>query len=195
MILCGYMYCCLCLKLIIIFGEDFYCFVCCQGFILDGMLFLLEYLENCIIMKLIFVFWLDEFEVWKDIFFVLLFCQDEIFIFVLVMVMLMMKMLFWIFELWYRFMMKRVLRGNKEFGMMMVDFLMRKESDVGIVLRVEIYWLFDNGDYLVKVVGVRWFRVLERRVRDEYWMVNVELFGDVSFEEEEVMEVMEIGRQ
>ncbi|KAK4668859.1 uncharacterized protein QC764_711200 [Podospora pseudoanserina] len=192
---CGHTYCRPCLKSITTLGEDLYCPVCRQGLTLDGTPFLSEYPENRIIMKLIPVLWPDELEARKDIPPAPPPRQDEIPIFALATAMPTMKMPFRIFEPRYRLMMKRVLRGNKEFGMTMVDPLTRKESDVGTVLRVEAHRLLDNGDYLVKVVGVRRFRVLERRVRDEYWMANVEPFGDVSFEEEEAMEAMETGRQ
>ncbi|KAK0670639.1 putative ATP-dependent protease [Cercophora samala] len=190
---CGHTYCQPCLESITVLGEDLYCPVCRQALTLNGVPFLSRYPENHVVTRLISLLWPEELEARKEIPPAPPPRRDEIPIFALVTAIPTMKMPLRVFEPRYRLMMKRVLRGNKEFGMTTVDPKTGKESEVGTVLRIEAHRLLANGDYVIKAVGTRRFKVVERRIKDEYTMARVEPFGDMSFEEEEALEALETG--
>ncbi|KAK0716491.1 PUA-like domain-containing protein [Apiosordaria backusii] len=186
---CGHTYCRPCLQTITGISEDCFCPVCRQPLTLHCTPFLSPYPGNRVLSKLILLLWPDEIEARKE-------TQPppppiaEIPVFVCATALPSMTMQLHVFEPRYRLMMQRALEGNREFGMAMYD-RNQQAREIGTVLRIVHHLILPNGNYFISAVGTRRFKILERRVVDEYLMAKIEPFGDISIAEEEALEARE----
>jgi len=106
-----------------------------------------------------------------------------------------------VFEPRYRLMIRRVLEGNKTFGMVLPRRPQghddRHFHQLGTLLRITHAHFYPDGRSLVETVGITRFRVARFGELDGYTVAKTERIDDVSLEEEEAMEAMEaaIGPQ
>lgn len=104
-----------------------------------------------------------------------------------------------VFEPRYRLMMRRVLEGNRQFGMVMYNRTSSAQGDLGAVpfleygtlLEIVNYELLRDGRSFVETRGVGRFRVRAHGMLDGYNVANVERVEDVSLAEEGAVEQRE----
>ncbi|KAK4200563.1 putative ATP-dependent protease [Triangularia verruculosa] len=186
---CGHTYCQPCLQTITGLCEDFSCPVCRQSLTLHGKPFLSPYPENRVLAKLISLLCPDELEARKET--KPEPTQEEIPVFVCATAVPSMMMQLHVFEPRYRLMMQRALDGNREFGMTMYDPRTQQARSTGTILRIVHHVILPNGNYVIAADGTRRFKILERRVVDDYLVAKIKPFGDISIAEEEALEARE----
>jgi Lon protease-like protein len=100
-----------------------------------------------------------------------------------------------IFEPRYRLMMRRVLEGNKTFGMVLPkrprDAHDANFHEMGTLLRITNAQFYPDGRSLIETVGLTRFKVLRHGELDGYTVAKTERVDDVSLEEEEAVEAAE----
>ncbi|KAH6616596.1 PUA-like domain-containing protein [Boeremia exigua] len=104
-----------------------------------------------------------------------------------------------VFEPRYRLMMRRVLEGNRQFGMVMYNRTSSAQGDLGTVpfleygtlLEIVNYELLRDGRSFVETRGIGRFRVRAHGMLDGYNVANVERVEDVSLTEEGAVEQRE----
>ncbi|KAI1465063.1 uncharacterized protein F4812DRAFT_466542 [Daldinia caldariorum] len=103
-----------------------------------------------------------------------------------------------VFEPRYRLMIRRVMEGNRTFGMVLAnpsrapgepEFL-----EIGTLLRIVNIESFADGRSLIETVGVSRFRVTRHGWLDGYIVGNIEKIDDISVAEEEAIEAEETMR-
>lgn len=101
-----------------------------------------------------------------------------------------------VFEPRYRLMIRRVLDGNKTFGMVLPKPHPRPGEmpffPIGTLLRIENTERYRDGRYLIETVGVHRFRVTRHGELDGYAVGEVERIPDAPLEEEEAQEAAEV---
>lgn len=102
-----------------------------------------------------------------------------------------------VFEPRYKLMIRRVLDGDRTFGMVFPNRWSRSTSDIpfyelGTLMRITNVEFYPDGRCLLETVGLSRFRVLRHSVCDEYDVGQTERIDDVSIETEEAIEVSEI---
>ncbi|KAJ4994167.1 ATP-dependent protease [Stagonosporopsis vannaccii] len=104
-----------------------------------------------------------------------------------------------VFEPRYRLMMRRVLEGNRQFGMVMYNRTSSAQGDLGAVpfleygtlLEIVNYELLRDGRSFVETRGVGRFKVRAHGMLDGYNVASVERVEDVSLAEEGAVEQRE----
>ncbi|KAG6008471.1 hypothetical protein E4U43_000151 [Claviceps pusilla] len=100
-----------------------------------------------------------------------------------------------VFEPRYRLMIRRVLEGNKTFGMVLPRRAQgpddRHFHQLGTLLRIINAQFYPDGRSLVETVGITRFRVVRFGELDGYTVAKTERIDDVSLEEEEAAEAAE----
>ncbi|KAG5922097.1 hypothetical protein E4U42_005596 [Claviceps africana] len=100
-----------------------------------------------------------------------------------------------VFEPRYRLMIRRVLEGNKTFGMVLPRQPRGPDNrhfhQLGTLLRVINAQFYPDGRSLVETIGITRFRVVRFGELDGYTVAKTERIDDVSLEEEEAMEAAE----
>ena len=102
-----------------------------------------------------------------------------------------------VFEPQYRLMIRRVMEGNKTFGMVLPQ-RQRTTGDTGFcklgtLLRIENAHFYPDGRCLIETVGLSRFRVVHHGHLDGYVVSKVERVDDISLEEEEATEAAEVA--
>ncbi|KAF3007392.1 hypothetical protein E8E13_001573 [Curvularia kusanoi] len=104
-----------------------------------------------------------------------------------------------VFEPRYRLMMRRVLEGNRQFGMVMYNRTSSSQSDLGPVpfleygtmLEIVNYELLRDGRSFVETRGIGRFKVRAHGMLDGYNVAHVERVEDVPLAEEATVEQRE----
>jgi hypothetical protein len=96
-----------------------------------------------------------------------------------------------VFELRYRLMIRRVLEGDRIFGI--VGRADGGFSSLGTLVRIERFEFARDGRIFIQVIGLSRFRVLEHSSRDGYVEAKIQPVHDISIAEEEEMEAAETG--
>lgn len=104
-----------------------------------------------------------------------------------------------VFEPRYRLMMRRVLEGNRQFGMVMGNRTSSPQGDLGVVpfleygtlLEIINYELLRDGRSFVETRGIGRFKVRAHGMLDGYNVASVERVEDVSLAEEGALEQRE----
>ena len=104
-----------------------------------------------------------------------------------------------VFEPRYRLMMRRVLEGNRQFGMVMYNRTSSPQGDLGAVpffeygtmLEIVNYELLRDGRSFVETRGIGRFKVRAHGLLDGYNVASVERVEDVSLSEEGAVEQRE----
>jgi Lon protease-like protein len=104
-----------------------------------------------------------------------------------------------VFEPRYRLMMRRVLEGNRQFGMVMYNRTSSSQGDLGSVpfleygtlLEIVNYELLRDGRSFVETRGIGRFKVRAHGMLDGYNVANVERVEDVPLAEEAISEQRE----
>ena len=102
-----------------------------------------------------------------------------------------------VFEPRYRLMMRRVLDGDRRFGMLLHNPRQIPQAGLGTVpffeygtlLHIVSSQLLPDGRSLIETVGVSLFRVVRHGVRDGYVVGQVERVEDIALAEEEALEI------
>lgn len=104
-----------------------------------------------------------------------------------------------VFEPRYRLMMRRVIEGNRQFGMVMYNRTNATQGDLGAtqfleygtMLEIVNYELLRDGRSFIETRGVGRFKIKAHGMLDGYHVGNVERMEDVSLAEEGVQEQRE----
>ncbi|KAI8936995.1 hypothetical protein NX059_006220 [Plenodomus lindquistii] len=104
-----------------------------------------------------------------------------------------------VFEPRYRLMMRRVIEGNKQFGMVMYNRTHAPQGDLGAtqfleygtLLEIVNYELLRDGRSFIETRGIGRFKVREHAMHDGYHISRVERVEDVSLAEEGILEQRE----
>ncbi|KZM28386.1 ATP-dependent peptidase [Ascochyta rabiei] len=127
---------------------------------------------------------------------------DEVFntpLFICTLAMPAMPTFLHVFEPRYRLMMRRVLEGNRQFGMVMYNRTSSSQGELGSVpffeygtlLEIINYELLRDGRSFVETRGIGRFKVRAHGMLDGYNVASVERVEDVSFAEEGALEQQE----
>lgn len=127
---------------------------------------------------------------------------DEVFntpLFICTLAMPAMPTFLHVFEPRYRLMMRRVLEGNRQFGMVMCNRTSSSQGELGTVpfleygtlLEIVNYELLRDGRSFVETRGIGRFKVRAHGMLDGYNVASVERVEDVSFAEEGALEQRE----
>ncbi|KAF9697131.1 hypothetical protein EKO04_004894 [Ascochyta lentis] len=127
---------------------------------------------------------------------------DEVFntpLFICTLAMPAMPTFLHVFEPRYRLMMRRVLEGNRQFGMVMCNRTSSSQGEFGTVpfleygtlLEIVNYELLRDGRSFVETRGIGRFKVRAHGMLDGYNVASVERVEDVSFAEEGALEQRE----
>ncbi|EUC50360.1 hypothetical protein COCMIDRAFT_82267 [Bipolaris oryzae ATCC 44560] len=104
-----------------------------------------------------------------------------------------------VFEPRYRLMMRRVIEGNRQFGMVMYNRTRAPQGDLGSVpfleygtlLEIVNYELLRDGRSFIETRGVGRFKVRAHGMLDGYHVSRIERVEDVSLAEEAILEQRE----
>lgn len=104
-----------------------------------------------------------------------------------------------VFEPRYRLMMRRVIEGNKQFGMVMYNRTHAPQGDLGptqfleygTLLEIVNYELLRDGRSFIETRGIGRFKVREHAMHDGYHVSRIERVEDVSLAEEGMLEQRE----
>ncbi|KAH9877443.1 hypothetical protein IAQ61_002809 [Plenodomus lingam] len=104
-----------------------------------------------------------------------------------------------VFEPRYRLMMRRVIEGNKQFGMVMYNRTHAPQGDLGptqfleygTLLEIVNYELLRDGRSFIETRGIGRFKVKEHAMHDGYHVSRIERVEDVSLAEEGMLEQRE----
>jgi len=107
-----------------------------------------------------------------------------------------------IFEPRYRLMLRRIIEGNREFGILMYNRYLTPQGDLGPVqfyrygtmLQVIHSQILADGTSLVETRGMYRFRVKAHGIHDGYSVGNVERVDDIPLADEERIEAGETSR-
>jgi Lon protease-like protein len=105
----------------------------------------------------------------------------------------------YVFEPRYRLMMRRVIEGNRQFGMVMYNRTSSAQGDLGSVpfleygtlLEIVNYELLRDGRSFVETRGIGRFKVRAHGMLDGYNVASIERIEDVSLAEEGALEQRE----
>ncbi|OAA44796.1 PUA-like domain protein [Metarhizium rileyi] len=102
-----------------------------------------------------------------------------------------------IFEPRYRLMMRRVMEGNRTFGMVLPKRPRDADDahfyELGTLLRIVNAQFYPDGRSLIETVGLTRLRVLRHGEFDGYTVAKTERVDDMSLEEEETNEAAEVS--
>lgn len=102
-----------------------------------------------------------------------------------------------IFEPRYRLMIRRALEGNRTFGMVLPKRSHNTRDphfhELGTLLRIINAQFYPDGRSLIETVGLTRFKVLRHGELDGYTVAKTERVDDVSLEEEEAVEAVEVA--
>lgn len=104
-----------------------------------------------------------------------------------------------IFEPRYRLMLRRVLQGNGQFGMVMYNYLDREQGALGrtdfmhygTLVQVLNHQYLEDGRIIVESRGISRFKIMEHSILDGYVISRVERHDDIPLVEEERIEAEE----
>lgn len=104
-----------------------------------------------------------------------------------------------VFEPRYRLMMRRVIEGNKQFGMIMYNRAHAPQGDLGptqfleygTLLEIVNYELLRDGRSFIETRGIGRFKVRDHAMHDGYHISRIERVEDVSLAEEGIQEQRE----
>lgn len=104
-----------------------------------------------------------------------------------------------VFEPRYRLMMRRVIEGNRQFGMVMYNRAHAPQGDLGptqfleygTLLEIVNYELLRDGRSFIETRGIGRFKVKEHAMHDGYHISRIERVEDVSLAEEAIQEQRE----
>ncbi|KAM0751155.1 hypothetical protein T439DRAFT_288389 [Meredithblackwellia eburnea MCA 4105] len=99
-----------------------------------------------------------------------------------------------IFEPRYRLMIRRVLNGDRKFGMVLPSREGSGPHKFGTMLYVKSCSMIEDGRSIIETVGTYRFRILERGTLDGYTVARIERIGDVSPEQELELEQNALAR-
>jgi len=104
-----------------------------------------------------------------------------------------------VFEPRYRLMMRRVIEGNKQFGMAMYNRTNAPQGELGptqfleygTLLEIVNYELLRDGRSFIETRGIGRFKVIEHAMHDGYHISRIERVEDISLAEEAIQEQRE----
>jgi Lon protease-like protein len=104
-----------------------------------------------------------------------------------------------VFEPRYRLMMRRVIEGNKQFGMVMYNRTHAPQGDLGstpfleygTLLEIVHYELLRDGRSFIETRGIGRFKVRDHALHDGYNVSRIERVEDISLAEEGILEQRE----
>lgn len=99
-----------------------------------------------------------------------------------------------IFEPRYRLMMRRVMDGDQQFGMILPSRTDGGLSEYGTMLRIKSCNMIEDGRSIVETVGTYRFRLLEKGTFDGYTVGRIERVDDISEEQEAELERIALSR-
>lgn len=99
-----------------------------------------------------------------------------------------------IFEPRYRLMMRRVMDGDRMFGMVLPSRNDGGVSEYGTMLQVQSCNMIEDGRSIVETIGSYRFRVLEKGTFDGYTVGRIERVDDISAEQEAEYERLALAR-
>lgn len=99
-----------------------------------------------------------------------------------------------IFEPRYRLMMRRVMDGDRQFGMVLPSRHDGGVSEYGTMLQVQSCNMIEDGRSIVETIGTYRFRVLEKGTFDGYTVGRIERVDDISPEQEAALEAAALAR-
>lgn len=99
-----------------------------------------------------------------------------------------------IFEPRYRLMMRRVMDGERQFGMVLPSRHDGGVSEYGTMLQVQSCNMIEDGRSIVETIGTYRFRVLEKGTFDGYTVGRIERVDDISSEQEAELEAAALAR-
>lgn len=93
-----------------------------------------------------------------------------------------------VFEPRYRLMLRRVMNGDRQFGMVLPSRQSGGMHEYGTMLHIHSCSMTDDGRSIVETIGTYRFRILERGTFDGYTVGRIERVEDVSPEQEAALE-------
>ncbi|KAL2264025.1 hypothetical protein VTK26DRAFT_3329 [Humicola hyalothermophila] len=101
-----------------------------------------------------------------------------------------MKGFLFFFEPRYMIMIRRVLEGDRIFGMV-GGITGGGFTSIGTLVRIDNFQFLYQGQIIVQATGISRFRVLEHSVRDGYVVAKIQPIDDISIPDEEELEAAE----
>lgn len=99
-----------------------------------------------------------------------------------------------IFEPRYRLMMRRVMEGDRQFGMVLPSRHDGGLSEYGTMLQVQSCNMIEDGRSIVEAIGSYRFKLLEHGTLDGYIVGRIERVDDISSEQEAELERLALAR-
>ncbi|UNI21347.1 hypothetical protein JDV02_007344 [Purpureocillium takamizusanense] len=195
---CGHTFCRPCLHRVL--DHSYYCPACRRRLFMSPLLHRNACPSNTIILNITEIFWKNELLHRERVI-----AADrlreldnvELPLFVCTLAFPDMPTFLHIFEPRYRLMIRRVLDGNKTFGMVLPKEHTRPGEmhffELGTLLRIVNAQFYPDGRCLIETVGVYRFRVTRFGELDGYAVGETERIVDVPLEEEEALEASEVG--
>ncbi|POR37895.1 LON peptidase N-terminal domain and RING finger protein 1 [Tolypocladium paradoxum] len=195
---CGHTFCRPCLHRVL--DHSRYCPICRRRLAINPLLKRSSCHPNESITKIMETFWKDELVAREETAAAELAARNrdlDLPLFVHTLAFPMMPTFLHIFEPRYRLMIRRVLEGDRTFGMVLPK-QPRHSGDtyfheLGTLLRIVNAQFYPDGRSLIETVGLSRFRVLRHGQFDGYTVGKTERIDDVSLGEEEAMEAAEVG--
>ncbi|KPM46002.1 hypothetical protein AK830_g539 [Neonectria ditissima] len=193
---CGHTFCRACLHRV--FDHSRYCPVCRRELAINPLLNSTACPSNETLGRIIQSFWPDEVRIRRATVAAESASQLEGYdfpLFICTLAFPSMPTFLHVFEPRYRLLVRRVLEGDRTFGM-----VLPKQSrgigdpdfhELGTLLRIVNVQYYPDGRSLIETVGLSRFRILRHGYLDGYTVVKTERVADVSLQEEEAMEAAE----
>lgn len=193
---CGHTFCRSCLHRIL--DHSRHCPICRRQLNMNPLLNRASCPSNDTLIQIIETFWLDEILARKaalEAERLHLLGEFDVPLFVCTLSFPYMPTFLHIFEPRYRLMLRRVMEGNRIFGMVLPK---RPEGpsdahfhEYGTLLRVVNAQSYPDGRSLIETVGLSRFRVIRHGMLDGYTVGKTERVDDICLEEEEALEAAE----
>lgn len=195
---CGHTFCRTCLHRIL--DHSRCCPICRRQLAISPLLSRFACPSNRGLAKIIETLWKDELTVRRDTITADEAAQENDLntpLFVCTLAFPRMPTFLHVFEPQYRLMIRRVMEGNKTFGMVLPR-RQRAPGDTefckfGTLLRIENAHFYPDGRCLIESVGLSRFRVLRHAHSDGYVVSKVERVDDIGLQEEEATEAAEVA--
>ncbi|KAF7551642.1 hypothetical protein G7Z17_g4883 [Cylindrodendrum hubeiense] len=197
---CGHTFCRSCLHRVL--DHSRYCPICRRQLVINPLLDRTACPSNESLSHIIETFWIDDAEARKETVAAESASQLEDFnfpLFVCTLAFPRMPTFLHVFEPRYRLLIRRVLEGDRTFGMVLPRFSPGGDGaefhELGTLLRIVNVQYYPDGRSLIETVGLSRFRVLRHGYLDGYTVGKTERVDDVSLQEEEAMEAAEATPQ
>ena len=193
---CGHTFCRACLHRIL--DHSMHCPVCRRKLAMNPLLNRMACPTNESINRIINAFWEEELMERRELLAADQLGNDQDFnvpLFVVTLSFPMVPTFLHVFEPRYKLMIRRVLEGDRTFGMVLPKRPRNPGEahfyELGTLLRIVNAQFYPDGRSLIETIGIARFRVLEHSELDGYAVGKIQRIDDVSLEQEEAVEAAE----